>query len=154
MLLMTEDDRQFNPAVNCPHISPRFCMPVRYLAHPQSEWIDDQYSAIAAECGVSRQLLCARYTDFSSSAFRRERLFDEPKIAFRVASEKAHTSPAHAQSKCSSKISNPQGTSQIIVTEYCCCLLVKRCRPQCLIILLKYTFHAGGNDCDSLGSRL
>src|SRR5271154_1073308 len=54
---------------------------------------------------VSRQLLCARYIYFSSSAFRGKKLVYEPKIASCVASEKAHTSPARAQSKCSSQIS-------------------------------------------------
>ena len=154
MLLMTEDDRQFNPAVkilplfvltvNCQHISPRFCMPVRYLVHPQSEWIDDQYSAIAAECGYPAN--CSAH-DIPTSLHQ----FSEGKRCF--TSRKLH--PASRQRRRTQtrpvlspnappRSQNPPGASQIIVTEHCYCLLVKRCRPQCRNILLKNTFHTEG----------
>jgi hypothetical protein len=50
-------------------------MPVRCLVHPQSEWIDDQYSAIAAECGYPARCVC-----FSSSVFPGKSCFTNRKL--------------------------------------------------------------------------
>jgi hypothetical protein len=161
---MTEDDRQFNPAVkilplfvltvNRQHISPRFCMPVRYLAHPQSEWIDDQYSAIAAECGYPAN--CSAH-DIPTSLHQLSEgkgCFTSRKLHSASRRRRRTQAPPVLSLNARPRSRNPPGASQIIVTEHCYCLLVKRCRPQCHNILLKNTFHAGGNDYDSLGSRL